>query len=105
MQELTQLIKPSLILENTTFKQSFGVITGRDDSRCALGVIFGNRPQDVYGQWDELDKFLGVGDEGFRCPCCVQGGEAHLSGVIVHLNDHHKLTFKEIAVWLRSIGY
>ena len=116
-----QLIKPSIILENTTFKQC-RTYAKFEDRRCAIGSILENISGWELGEGSEcskfngkyrcygeiahdMDKYFGSEQETFACPCCVEGGEARLGGVMMHLNDTHRLTFKEIAVWLRAIGH
>jgi len=117
MQQLTQLIKPSILLDNTTYKQNF-LELARDGKRCALGVIFGDLPgwslddhggffhngKHLFRYVQEMADCLGQSNERIDCPLCMHG-DSLLPGIIMHLNDGHKLSFKEIAIWLRAIGY
>lgn len=56
-------------------------------------------------------KFFGIDRDktGYKCPACredasYRSGFANLQTILIHLNDNHKWSFKQIGQWLEGLG-
>jgi len=112
-----------LRLGSMTTQQTFNVLyNGADDSYCALGTIYHMAGWDARNELGDFNNL--VGTRVWCCPDwlyaaliqptkdCTRHDDMHYAGeyqttalgLVVHLNDHHKMPRNEIAQELEARG-
>ena len=90
----------------------FGKTKMTNNAYCALGLlacrggmIKTESDFDNIGESQIRMKFgLTYGDVAHKCPARDGFGDRDIIGLIIHLNDGHRWSFKQIGEWLKSIG-